>query len=122
MYAIDRTLVAKTTPDKVYYSSKNTLLAKSVSESGFRSKEEIKNLKRRTMLDDKPEGTIQRLHSLWTRFISALTPRIKKRRRNGNCRVDGHVLPYRLWRAGELPTCAECGRVIEDPNSLRRAL
>ena len=104
MSDLDRTLVSKRAADKITMSS-----------------QQIKALKLADVVADSQEHATKRFWlKLWASVQSAFTPRFKKSRID--CRIDGHRLPFKGWKPGKMPQCADCGQAIEDPNSLRRIL
>jgi hypothetical protein len=85
------------------------------------SRANLKSLKQKTNYTTSWQFSIQRfLINLVQDTISAFV--LAFNQRQYSCAESGHVLAVRRWRAGDIPVCAHCGKLVMGLRDLERAV
>jgi hypothetical protein len=85
------------------------------------SRANLKSLKAKTNYTNSWRFSIQRfLIQTVQDTISAFV--LAYNQRQYSCAESGHVLAVRNWRAGDIPVCAHCGKLVMGLKDLERAV
>jgi len=85
------------------------------------SRANLKSLKQKTNYTNSWQFAAQRFFiQLVQDTISAFV--LAYNQRQYSCAESGHVLSVRNWRAGDIPVCAHCGKLVMGLKDLERAV